>query len=110
MDEEELDQIKELADVLETWYANKKKALDDIIKSCDDGKPLKLDLDGTMYELDRDMLKGFRVGIISARAMMGELPFTLEQKTWDDEAEEELEDEEDEEPVPPRPSNFGHFS
>jgi hypothetical protein len=42
--------------------------------------------------------------------MLGNLPFTLEEKTWDDEAEEELEKDEPEDPVPPRPANFGHFS
>ena len=104
------DPLKELADVISLWHANKKKALDDIIKSTDDGKPVQLDLDGVMHELKGDKLKGFRVGLIAARAMLGNLPFTLEEKTWDDEAEEELEEDEPEDPVPPRPANFGHFS
>ncbi|UKL15066.1 host nuclease inhibitor protein [Pseudomonas phage hairong] len=102
------DPLKELADVISAWHANKKKSFDDIIKSTDDGKPVKLDLDGTPYELAGDKLAGFRIGLISARAMLGNLPFTLEEnKSWDDEAEEELEQDE---PVPPRPENFGHFS
>lgn len=99
-EDEQRDGISYLAKTLVEWHRVRKEKIMEIVESSKDGKPIKLDLNGEETELTDDKLSGFRVGLVAALAIIGELPFSLEPP----------EDEPEDEPEPDRPADFGHFS
>jgi hypothetical protein len=106
------DKLKEFADYMTSWYESRAKALDDVIEATGNGKPLKIgdNKGGEEVTLEGDKLSGFRAGMLIARQLLGSVPFTLEDNSSDDLGLDDDEPEEEPAPVPPRPSEFGHFS
>lgn len=102
------DPVKELADVVIDWHAAKKKMFKDILDTPSD-RPLKIKMDSDAeIELDGEKQKGFRAGLAVALAILGELPFTVEDPCDDD---PDWNEDDEPEPMPegPKPEGFGTF-
>lgn len=82
----------EALNVVKGWHARHLKTISEMIGS--DGESIKLELGDVTHNLAGDTLRGFKIGLVVAQAMMGKLPFELSET--DTEADEDDQHDEQE--------------
>lgn len=108
------DALKELADVVEGWHAERLGTIVQIVESGSKDE-ITLKHPGGELKIEGEMLKGFRAGLQVCIELFKDLPFKLEER----EPDELDQEDEDDEAVPvkdlkveetPKPEGYGSFA
>ncbi len=87
------DDLIDVLQVVQGWHARNMGIIDSIIDSEAEaeGEAVRLEGGDESVKLEGETLKGFKIGLIVAKGLIGSLPFNLTE----DECEDECEDDQD---------------